>query len=98
MTEHTPHHDDDALAGRLRDVVAQIDPVPHAVTEFALAAIDSRTLDAEIAELVYDSAADADQAALVRSGKAHCCPSRQASFPSSWRSPSVATAATSWGS
>src|SRR3954452_3735878 len=60
-----PH---DALLAELAEVVAQVDPVPSAVTDFARIALELRTVDAELAELTYDSAADAEQALAVRSG------------------------------
>lgn len=50
--------DDDDLMAELRHVVAQVDPVPEAVRIAARAAIDWRTLDAELAALAHDSAVD----------------------------------------
>jgi hypothetical protein len=47
---------DDELLARLARVVQEADPVPDAVTEAALAALTTRALDAELAELVDDSA------------------------------------------
>lgn len=58
--------DDDALVAELRHVVGQIDPVPEAVRIAARAAIEWRTLDAELAALVHDSATE--QAALAVRG------------------------------
>lgn len=55
--------DDDALMAALRRVAAEVDPVPPAVVEAARAAILTRHLDHEIAELVADSA-DADAGLL----------------------------------
>ena len=68
MAEMNPH--DEALLEALRAVVGRVDPVPGAVDEFARAALDFRSVDAELAELVYDSAADAGQALAVRGGTA----------------------------
>jgi hypothetical protein len=54
-----PHElpaDDDALLDRLRAVVAEADPVPELVVAAARAAFATRRLDAELAELVLDSA------------------------------------------
>lgn len=48
-------HDDDALLAELRHAVAAVDPVPEPVTIAARAALDWRTLDAELAALVHDS-------------------------------------------
>jgi hypothetical protein len=50
--------DDDALLAQLRQIVGQIDAVPEAVQIAARAAIEWRTLDAELAALVHDSARD----------------------------------------
>ncbi len=50
---------DDALLERLRALAAQADPVPDLVLESAKAAFLMRRLDAELAELVLDSAVDA---------------------------------------
>ncbi len=48
--------DDDALLDRLRAVGADADPVPELVVASARAAFTTRRLDAELAELVLDSA------------------------------------------
>lgn len=48
--------DDDAFLDRLRAVVAEADPVPELVVTSARAAFTTRRLDAELAELVLDSA------------------------------------------
>lgn len=50
---------DDELIQRLRMLAAQADPVPELVTEAARAAFLMRRIDAELAELVLDSAVDA---------------------------------------
>jgi hypothetical protein len=50
--------DDDALLDELRHVVAQLDPIPEPVRIAARAALEWRTLDAELAALVHDSAVD----------------------------------------
>jgi hypothetical protein len=49
---------DDELLDRLATALSQADPVPAAVTEFAKAALSWRTIDAELAELVFDSVVD----------------------------------------
>jgi hypothetical protein len=49
---------DDELVARLAEALPQADPVPATVTEFAKAAFGWRTIDAELAELVFDSAVD----------------------------------------
>lgn len=56
--------DDDALLDRLRSVVDEVDPVPREVTEAAFAALATRRLDDELAELVADS--EVGSAWLVR--------------------------------
>jgi hypothetical protein len=65
----TAHDTPDPLLDALRDVTAKVDPVPAAVTEFARLALGLRTIDAELAELVYDSATDAELATAVRGGE-----------------------------
>jgi len=50
----------DEFEARLRGLAAAADPVPSLVLESARAAFMLRTLDAELAELVHDSAIDAD--------------------------------------
>jgi hypothetical protein len=49
---------DDALLARLGHVARRLDPIPVAVQIAAHAAIEWRTLDAELAGLVHDSADD----------------------------------------
>lgn len=49
---------DDALLDGLRSVFGAVDPVPVEVTAFAHGALAFRVLDAELAELVADSADD----------------------------------------
>lgn len=58
--------DDDALIERMRRVVAEADPVPEDVHQAARAALATRDLDAELVQLMLDSAVD-DAPALVRS-------------------------------
>jgi hypothetical protein len=62
-----PNSDDDLLA-ELRSVIGRIDPVPPEVTEFAQAALGWRRLDADLAELLADSALETN-AALARGGE-----------------------------
>ena len=50
--------DDDLLLDELRRVFAAVDPIPEAVQIAARAAIEWRTIDAELAELVADSTVD----------------------------------------
>ncbi len=52
------HDEDEALLAELRRVVSVIDPIPAAAQIAARAALDWRTLDAEFAELVHDTAVD----------------------------------------
>ncbi|MCR6487569.1 hypothetical protein M8542_32555 [Amycolatopsis sp. OK19-0408] len=47
---------DDELMARLRQVATQADPVPDLVLRQARAALTTRDLDAELAELSFDSA------------------------------------------
>jgi len=48
--------DHNALERRLRDLFTRVDPVPAEATEFARAALGWRRLDADLAELLADSA------------------------------------------
>lgn len=57
--------EDDVLLARLRELAAAADPVPPVVVEAALVAYETRDLDAELADLVADSAVDRP-AAVVR--------------------------------
>lgn len=56
----------DALESELRALAGVRDPVPPDVVEAALAAFTMRNLDAELAELVYDSFSDEVLLAGVR--------------------------------
>ncbi len=47
---------DEELLAALGRALNQADPVPHAVSEYARAGFGWRALDAELAELVFDSA------------------------------------------
>lgn len=57
---------DDELERELRTVAAAIDPVPSILLRAAVDAFTWRTVDAELAELAFDSLVDQDEAALVR--------------------------------
>lgn len=61
--------DDEALLVQLRRIVAEADPPPEAVRAAALAALTTRNLDGELAQLVGDSAV-ADAFEPVRAGPA----------------------------
>jgi hypothetical protein len=71
------HADHDPLVDELRTLFSQADPVPALVTETAKAALGWRRLDAELAELLGDSALDAGALALARGAGATL---RSASF------------------
>ncbi len=58
--------DDTGLEEELRRVVAQVDSVPAVLLEEAEGALAWRTIDADLAELAFDSLVDQDEAALVR--------------------------------
>jgi hypothetical protein len=47
--------DDDALLARLGGIAATVDPVPELVTRAGYAALSTRRLDEELAELLMDS-------------------------------------------
>ena len=51
-------------------MIANVDPPPPEVAEFAKAALGWRRLDAELAELLADSALETESASAVRSGDA----------------------------
>jgi hypothetical protein len=51
-------HDDERLLGLLGNALRAVDPVPDHVVEGARAAWTWRTIDAELAELVFDSATE----------------------------------------
>jgi hypothetical protein len=59
---------DDRLEDRLRRLAAQREPVPPELVQAAVDAFGWRDIDADLAQLVFDSLASADDAALVRSG------------------------------
>lgn len=61
---------DDELIARLRRLAGQVDPPPQLVLEAARAAFLMRRIDAELAELVLDSAVDAGPV-LVRGPEEH---------------------------
>jgi len=63
VPDETGHAD---LEEELRRVVAQIDSVPTALLEAAVGAFTWRTIDSDLAELVFDSLVDQHDAALVR--------------------------------
>ena len=54
----------DALEARLRGIVSHLDPVPQLVDEGARAAFGWRTIDADLAELMRDSADELAEAGV----------------------------------
>jgi hypothetical protein len=58
---------DEAVFAELRDLIARTDPVPERLDDAARAAFTWRTIDAELAELMQDSA-EVDDAALALRG------------------------------
>ena len=56
----------DELLDELRTVLRRTDPVPAEVADFAKAALGWRRLDAELAELLEDSALESESTALAR--------------------------------
>ena len=73
-TDRTPHDEtsvpDLALLGDLRAAIEHAEPIPPDAIALAKAAFDWRSLDAELAQLVHDSAVD-DAALLVRGDDDH---------------------------
>jgi hypothetical protein len=59
---------DEELLARLHALFAQLDPMDPVLLENACSAFEWRTLDAELAELSYDSLADREVMAAVRDG------------------------------
>ncbi len=72
-------HDDTELEEELRRVAVRFEPVPADLMRLAAGAYIWRTIDADLAEIVFDSAVDHDEAALVRGPQ----PGRLLSFRSS---------------
>lgn len=58
--------EDAELEAGLREAAARLDPVPAELIQAATAAFGWRSVDAELAELVFDSRLDQAGAALVR--------------------------------
>jgi hypothetical protein len=63
-------HDDDALEQGLGELLQRADPMPPTVMEAGRAALGWRRLDAELAELLADSALASDEPALARGAEA----------------------------
>jgi hypothetical protein len=63
-------HEHEPLIDELRDMFAHDDPVPPLVTEAAKAAFGWRRLDADLAELLSDSALQDESLALARGAEA----------------------------
>jgi hypothetical protein len=57
------------LIEQLRRLAGEVDPVPNKVTLYAKAALGWRRIDAELAELLTDSALDSETLAPTRSGQ-----------------------------
>lgn len=74
MSEPTlPAEGDDpretGIIGKLRGLAGQFDPEPREVAEAARASFTWRTIDAELAELAYDSLLDEAGLAVLRSAE-----------------------------
>lgn len=65
MNVHSEREDAE-LEEELRRAAARFDPVPGELVRAAIEAFTWRTIDAELAELVFDSLADQDEMSLVR--------------------------------
>ncbi len=70
---------DELLISALRSLFAEVDPVPPLVSETAKASLGWRRLDADLAELLSDSALEEESFALARGGGA---PARAVTFSS----------------
>jgi hypothetical protein len=62
--------DDDSLAQELGELLGRADPIPPTVLQAGRAALGWRRLDAELAELLADSALGSDELALARGTEA----------------------------
>jgi hypothetical protein len=60
------HQPDDELEDELRRLAANREPVPAELFQAAVEAFAWRDIDAALAELVFDSLLDSDEASLVR--------------------------------
>jgi hypothetical protein len=65
--------DDETMLAELRRVLDAIDPIPQAVQIAARAAIEWRTIDAELAALVHDSLVDEPELAVRGTATAPRC-------------------------
>lgn len=70
--------EDDTMLAELRRVLDAIDPIPQAVQLAARAAIEWRTIDAELAALVHDSSVDEPAFAVRGAATAPRCLSFEA--------------------
>lgn len=70
MADPTLDDDDGRLLAALGAMAGRLDPVPAAVVDAARDSFTWRTVDAELAELAYDSLLDDDRMAGVRSAEA----------------------------
>ena len=61
-----PDEPDEQLTCELRRLASRLDPVPPELLDAAAGAFAWRDIDAELAELVFDSLVDTDEASLVR--------------------------------
>jgi len=68
LNEHPDPHA--GLLRELRSLLERLDPVPPAVTEFGRAALGWLRIDAELAELLADSALESDAGVLTRAAGA----------------------------
>jgi hypothetical protein len=67
MENERDKNPDDQLLGELRRIATDLDAVPEDVTGFAKAALGWRRIDAELAELLADSAIEQEALAQTRS-------------------------------
>lgn len=82
MSDHRPDHhpDDERWLELVREAISDSSVVPHSVREAAYAAYAWRTIDAELAELTFDSTREDPALAGSRSNQA---PLRSLTFSSS---------------
>lgn len=80
MRSDDEQNQDDRLLQELRRIATDLDAVPEEVTGFAKAALGWRRIDAELAELLADSALEPESLARARPGAA---PARLVTFRAS---------------
>lgn len=61
----------DQLLDELSRLASEVDPIPDEVTSYAKAALGWRRIDADLAEVLSDSALESESLAMTRAGVSH---------------------------